>query len=51
MNFRFLSKLLQIIRTNKAFFLAPLLIALIVLAIIIYLMGPAVVVSFLYADY
>jgi len=44
-------ELLRVIRKNLLYFLAPLLLALLFLAAMLYTMGPRVVISLLYADY
>lgn len=40
---------LLLVRRNKAWFLAPLLLTLALLALLVYTLGPAAVISFLYA--
>jgi hypothetical protein len=46
-----LKEMLQLIRRNQVWFLAPILIALVILAFIVYSVGPAVVVTFIYAGF
>lgn len=40
---------LLLVRRNKAWFLAPILISLALLALLVFALGPAAVISFLYA--
>lgn len=42
-------EMLLMIKEYKFYFLAPILIALAILAFVVYYVGPAVVVSFMYA--
>jgi len=44
-----IKQMLILIRKHKLSFLAPLLIILAILAILVYYIGPAVIVSFIYA--
>lgn len=39
----------RLVRRHKLYFLAPVLILLAILAILVYYIGPAAVVSFIYA--
>ena len=44
-----LKQMWMLIKKNRVSFLAPLFIILAVLAILVYYIGPAVIVSFIYA--
>lgn len=44
-----LKEMLRMIRKHKLSFLAPLFIILAILAFLVYYIGPAVIVSFIYA--
>jgi len=44
-------EMMQLIRRNRIWFLAPILLALVILAFIVYSVGPAVVVTFIYAGF
>lgn len=47
--FRMLSQLWGLITENKLFFLAPFLVALVSLSVLVYYVGPTVVITFIYA--
>lgn len=44
-----LKEMVFLIKKHKLFFLAPILILLALLAILVYYIGPAAIVSFIYA--
>jgi hypothetical protein len=44
-----LKNLFRLIGTRRLFFLAPIFIALALIAFLVYYVGPAIIVSFLYA--
>lgn len=44
-----LSETWELIKKEKAYFLAPLIIMIVVLAILIYQMGPSALIAFIYA--
>ncbi len=44
-----LKEMLHMIRRHKFYFIAPILIILALLAILVYYLGPAAIVSFFYA--
>ncbi|MFZ2385604.1 MAG: DUF5989 family protein [Candidatus Omnitrophota bacterium] len=45
----FLNETFHLIRKHKIYFLAPILIILVLLALIVFYVGPSVIVSFIYA--
>jgi len=45
----FLKETFHLIREHKIYFLAPILIILLLLALIVFYVGPSVIVSFIYA--
>jgi hypothetical protein len=47
--FLILREVFRLIRRNKAYFLAPILILLGLLAILVYTVGPSAIVAFIYA--
>ncbi|MDD4939499.1 MAG: hypothetical protein PHE18_05665 [Candidatus Omnitrophica bacterium] len=44
-----LMEMAHLIKKNKFYFIAPLLVALALLAFLVYYIGPSVIISFIYA--
>lgn len=47
--FLILREIFRLIRRNKAYFLAPILILLALLAFLVFTVGPSAIVAFIYA--
>lgn len=44
-------QMVQTIRRNKMYFFAPILLMMVALSILVYYIGPTVIVSFVYAGF
>ena len=47
--FRMLREMLALISDHKLYFLAPILLSLVFLSVLVYYVGPTVVITFIYA--
>jgi hypothetical protein len=47
--FRMMGEMLRLVRAHKLWFLAPLLFLLVGLSVLVYYVGPTVVLTFIYA--
>jgi len=46
---RMMREMLQLVSEHKLYFLAPVLLALVTLSVLVYYVGPTVVITFIYA--
>lgn len=46
---RMLREMLALISAHKLYFLAPVLVSLVLLSVLVYYVGPTVVITFIYA--
>ena len=47
--FRMLGEMMEMVRENRLYFLAPVLAALVFVSALVYYVGPTVVITFIYA--
>lgn len=47
--FAMMKEMLLLVREHKLYFLSPLLIALVCLTVLVYYVGPTVIITFIYA--